>query len=229
MKHIKTFKSFINENKLQEGYLSWNSPELARFEKKIITPELGEFVKVVRTITPENLFLNKKAKYIDSVSNWKNIYRSTTTGDCADISPNGKVIKAAVNFNGEMIDLIYVNSAYNTWGDKPPVLLKTQYAKDILNSSLSYWEQEFKDFGAITARLVYNPKWDAKLKNYKTALKTGIQEWNKQTKSTLSDDMLLKLENLSKEFFDLSKYITTNIIIVMAEEIYKSNKQSNLD
>jgi hypothetical protein len=228
MKHIKTFKSFINENKLHEGYLSWNSPELARFEKKIITPELGEFVKVVRTITPENLFLNKKAKYIDSVSNWKNIYRSTTTGDYADISPNGKVIKAAVNFNGEMIDLIYVNSAYDTWGDKPPVHMKTQYAKET-TSTLSYWEQEFKDFGAITARLVYNPKWDAKLKNYKTALKTGIQEWNKQTKSTLNDDMLLKLENLSKEFFDLSKYITTNIIILMAEEIYKYNKQYNLD
>ena len=77
--------------------------------KMIVEPNLGPNYKAyIMFDEPKGEYDKMKAKYASDTTGWKNLYRSSSYQGYANISPDGKVIKASILGNGGIIGAIYV-------------------------------------------------------------------------------------------------------------------------
>lgn len=108
MKHIKLFEDFISESAYAflGGNTTFTDDEM---QKNIIKPALGKKYKsYIMFSGPKGEYDKIKAKYAADTSNWKDLWRSRSYQSYAKISPDGKVIKAAIFSKGGIVGAIYI-------------------------------------------------------------------------------------------------------------------------
>ena len=105
-------------NKVQESYydmLGGSNPlSNAAMKTKIVEPALGpnfETVEMFRNDSFNPIYNQLDAKFPRAMTDkWKVLYRSDSYQGYAKISPDGKVIKAAVLGPGSIVGVFYVKS-----------------------------------------------------------------------------------------------------------------------
>lgn len=76
--------------------------------KKVVEPTLGPNYDAY-IMFKDKEYGQMKSKYPDSVTkNWESIYRSTNYQGYASVSPDGKVIKAAILYQGGIVGAFYI-------------------------------------------------------------------------------------------------------------------------
>jgi hypothetical protein len=108
MKHIKLYEDFLDES--HYAFLGGNSNFTdGEMRKNIVEPTLGSnYDAYIMFEGPRGEYDKMKEKYASNTKSWKNLWRSSSAQSYADISPDGKVIKAAVFSNGGIVGAIYV-------------------------------------------------------------------------------------------------------------------------
>ena len=80
--------------------------------KNIVEPTLGtKYDAYIMFDGPKGEYDKMKAKYASNSDSWKNLWKSSSNQSYADISPDGKVIKATVFAKGGIVGAIYIKSA----------------------------------------------------------------------------------------------------------------------
>lgn len=112
---IEFSMDYLSDNleSLEESYsafLGGNSNFTdAEMRKNVVEPTLGKsYDAYVMFEGPKGEYDEMKAKYAAGSDRWKNLWRSMSGQSYADISPDGKVIKAAVFAKGGIVGAIYV-------------------------------------------------------------------------------------------------------------------------
>ena len=105
-------------NKVQESYYAMlggsNPLSNAEMKTKVVEPVLGPNFETVAMMT--NSVFNPRYNQLDAkfpremTDKWKVLYRSDSYQGYAKISPDGKVIKAAVLGPGSIVGVFYVKS-----------------------------------------------------------------------------------------------------------------------
>lgn len=92
------------------AYLGGNSNFTdAEMRKNVVEPNLGKkYDAYIMFEGPKGQYDAMKRKYANDTTGWKNIYRSSSYQGEAYISPDGKVIKAAIFANAGIVGAIYV-------------------------------------------------------------------------------------------------------------------------
>jgi hypothetical protein len=108
MKNLLSFSEFVNES--HYSFLGGNSNLTdEEMRNKIIEPELGKnYDAYIMFAGPRGEYDKMLKKYANDTKKWKNLWRSSSMQTSADISPDGKVIKASIFSDGGIVGAIYV-------------------------------------------------------------------------------------------------------------------------
>jgi len=110
MKHIPTFDEFLNES--HYAFLGGNSNFTdEEMRKNVVDKVLGKRYDsyiMFDDKAPKGQYDAMKSKYASDAENWEVIWTSKSYQGEAKLSPNKKVIKAAVFGKGGIIGAIYV-------------------------------------------------------------------------------------------------------------------------
>jgi hypothetical protein len=130
--------------------------------KNIVEPTLGtKYDAYIMFDGPKGEYDKMKAKYASKSDSWKNLWRSSSHQSYADISPDGKVIKASVFAKGGIVGAIYVksvqgskiNEGHDGVMDKAPGASKEEATK-----KLQSWIDSDKEEGGDLKKFV-GVKW----------------------------------------------------------------------
>lgn len=115
MKHLDSYEDFGKRSieSVQEShyaFLGGNSNFTDKeMRKNIVEPKLGtKYDAYIMFDGPKGEYDKMKAKYASDSDSWENLWKSSSNQSYADISPDGKVIKASVFANGGIVGAIYV-------------------------------------------------------------------------------------------------------------------------
>jgi hypothetical protein len=106
MKHIKAFDEFISES--YYSYLGGSTPyDDKDMRKTVVEPNLGKRYDSYIMFKDDD-YNKMKSKFAPNTDGWKKLYRSRSSQGQAFISPDGKVIKAAILDGGGIVGAIYI-------------------------------------------------------------------------------------------------------------------------
>ena len=115
MKHLDSYEDFGKRSieSVQEShyaFLGGNSNFTDKeMRKNIVEQKLGtKYDAYIMFDGPKGEYDKMKAKYASNSDSWENLWKSSSNQSYADISPDGKVIKASVFANGGIVGAIYV-------------------------------------------------------------------------------------------------------------------------
>ena len=108
MKHVAQYENFIAES--HYAYLGGNTNLTdAEMREKIVKPLLGDdFDAYVMFEGPAGEYEDMVAQWAPDTKGWERVWRSPSYQSYADVSPDGKVVKAAVFRNGGIVGALYV-------------------------------------------------------------------------------------------------------------------------